>query len=329
MKTDLELAVAAEIADALASRLANLKTRQEKSKEAAAYLFFQHGIYPSAKTVHSYTQQGSLTDINKDLQSFWENLRSQTRVKLDVPSIPANILAEFSTALEKLWEMNAHQAKRALDDERLAVKMVVATEQRNSADSERLRLMAETKVLALEEALQAERIRREGAEKTQEVQLSDIASLKEALNDCRVSLEQQTQARAQAEARFSGDLADERLARQKEAEQFHSEINFAKMQIETARQAERELREQLKTERAQKDGELSSYRQRANSGADALAVLRLEFAELKGSYAGMVMRCTELQSLLKEPLKQRVRPAPLRPAARTVRNNAAVNRLRK
>ena len=115
--------------------------------------------------------------------------------------------------------------------------------------------------------------------------LSDIASLKEALNDCRVSLEQQTQARAQAEARFSGDLADERLARQKEAEQFHSEINFAKMQIETARQAERELREQLKTERAQKYGELSSYRQRANSGADA----------------GMVLRCTKLQGLLKEP----------------------------
>ena len=84
-----------------------------------------------------------------------------------------------------------------------------------------------------------------------------------------------------------------------------------------------------KTERTQKDGELSSCRQRANSGADALAVLRLEFAELKGSYAGMVMRCTELQSLLKEPLKQRVRPAPLRAAARTVRNNAAVNRLRK
>ena len=93
---------------------------------------------------------------------------------------------------------------------------------------------------------------------------------------------------------------------------FHSEINFAKMQIETARQAERELREQLKIERAQKDGELSSYRQRANSGADALAVLRLEFAELKGAHAGMAMRCAELQSLLKEPLKQRVRPAPLR-----------------
>ena len=74
-----------------------------------------------------------------------------------------------------------------------------------------------------------------------------------------------------------------------------------------------------KTERTQKDGELSSYRQRANSGADALAVLRLEFAELKGAHAGMVMRCTELQSLLKEPLKQRVRPAPLRVGSRRVK----------
>ena len=36
-----------------------------------------------------------------------------------------------------------------------------------------------------------------------------------------------------------------------------------------------------------------------DSGADALAVLRLEFAELKGASAGMVMRCTELQGRLK------------------------------
>ena len=56
-----------------------------------------------------------------------------------------------------------------------------------------------------------------------------------------------------------------------------------------------------------------------DSGADALAVLRLEFAELKGAHAGMVMRCAEFQSLLKEPLKQRVRPAPLRASSRRVK----------
>jgi chromosome segregation ATPase len=183
---------------------------------------------------------------------------------------------------------------------------------RNAADAESLKQDAVKKSIDTEQLYQAERLRREELDTLQQVQAEEIRSLKEVANDLRVSLAQQEQGRAEAQLRFSQDLAQERMARQKEADQFHSEINFAKMQIEAARQAEREVREQVKVERGQKEGELSSYRQRANSASDALAALRLDYAELKGQYAGMVMRCDQLQGRLKEQVRPRVRPAPVK-----------------
>ena len=295
MKTDLEKSLELEITSTLNARLAQLTSRKEKSKEAAAYLFFQHGIYPSAKTVHSYTQQGSLTDINRDLQEFWDNLRNQTRVKLDAPSIPPNILAMFSESLEKLWDSNVAQAKSVWSDERLEMEKKLEAAHLFAEEIETLNHKLENEKKELNAALSDEILRREEAEKLVEAQAAEIKALKESITDYKVNIENIEIARAQAEQRFSSDLQAERQARQRDADQFHSEINFAKMQIESARQAERDARERFTSELQAKDAELAIYKQRANNANEALTTIKLEYAQLSGKYAVAQGRCDELE----------------------------------
>ena len=54
------------------------------------------------------------------------------------------------------------------------------------------------------------------------------------------------------------------------------------MQIEAARSAERELRERLNAEKADKEVGFAAYRQRTAKAEEALGAARLALAETKG-----------------------------------------------
>ena len=142
-------------------------------------------------------------------------------------------------------------------------------------------------------------LRREEAEKLVDAQAAEIKALKESITDYKVNMENIEIARAQAEQRFSSDLQAERQARQRDADQFHGEINFAKMPIESVRQAERDARERFIAELLAKDAELAKYKQRANNANEALATTKLEYAQLSGKYAVAQGRCDELEHRIK------------------------------
>lgn len=59
--------------------------RQELSLHACKRLFFDLGIRPSAANVRDLTQTGSASDIPKDIDHFWERIRSASKVRLEGP----------------------------------------------------------------------------------------------------------------------------------------------------------------------------------------------------------------------------------------------------
>ena len=119
--------------------------------------------------------------------------------------------------------------------------------------------------------------------------------------------ESEAKARKDSEERFLRDLESERSTRLHEAESLNGEIRFAKMQIESARSVERELRDQFTSIKSGLEIELASYRQKSSKAEDALTTALLEMAELKGRYEGLALRNSELQERIKGMAKLGVR----------------------
>lgn len=274
--------------------------RRDKTRQAASLLFFEHGIYPSAKVVLSYTQQGSLTDINRDLHEFWQELRDKARVKLDAPYLPHDLVESFADSLAKIWDQATANASSTFDAQRMEAEIEVASARRRMNEAEvQARSMLE-RVQSSEAELRQERERRETAERRVEGQLSEITTLKSSQEKWQQKADGEANARQEAEQRFSRDLEAERASRAHDSERHDGEIKFAKLQIDSARTAERELRDQLKAANESKDVEVSTYRQRANNMGDALAAIKLELAEVRGLNRGLERQLASLQAEMRE-----------------------------
>ena len=277
--------------------------RKLKTRLAASFLFFEHGIYPSAGVVRDYIQQGSLTDISRDLREFWQEMRDRSRVQINVPCLPPDLVEGFGEGLAKVWELALSKAQAELESLRQESMMQVVDAQQQTQDALREQRRAEENAVALEVAMQEERVRREQAELRAEALSVELGALQSSLRRLQDQVETETAARAAAEERFSRDLAAERSARQHEAERFSGESRFAKIQIDQARTEARELREQLRAMTANKDVELSTYRQRLSKSEEAHGAARLELAEMTGK-----LRALELQMpIIQQPSRKDAR----------------------
>lgn len=299
------------VREAIAARLPADAPRREKSRLAASILFFEHSIYPSAKVVLECTQQGSLTDINRDVQEFWRELRERSRVKLDVPGMPEDLQIAFGESLGQIWQLAVDKANESLDEVRAVAAAQIRDARQQAIDSQAEAQAALARIEEVERELVRERSRREVAEKTTEVQAAEISSLTASIEQWRVRLADEAGARRDAEARFSRDLQAEREDRQREAERYKGEVNFAKQQIEAARESERRAREEVSVE-------LASYRQRLGRSEDARTAATELVAELRGAKTSLERRVEELQERLKEVARpeQRRATVPVKPLRR-------------
>lgn len=136
---------------------------------------------------------------------------------------------------------------------------------------------------------------------------ADVIGLQSSLAKWQEQAESEAKARKDTEEKFLRDLESERSTRLHEAESLNGEIRFAKMQIESARSVERELRDQFTSIKSGLEIDLASYRQKSSKAEDALSTARLEMAELKGRYEGLDLRNSELQERIKGMAKIGVR----------------------
>ena len=122
---------------------ANGARRQELSLHACKRLFFDLGIRPSMATVRELTQTGSASDIPKDIDSFWERIRSASRVRVGAGTIPKALEERAGELLGALFEDALAHARASLDEERRELHTLVAAAERDSQEGKIRREVSE------------------------------------------------------------------------------------------------------------------------------------------------------------------------------------------
>ena len=256
ISTELDTHIRTEISE-LAQRV---KNRETLSREAAAVLFFRHGIYPSIQLVHRYTQFGSLTDIAKDLEIFWQAIREKGRFRLDGVDLPDNVIARTGEMLTELWQLAQTQARQVLDNERqemqskmVAMQLTIEQFEQQCQASQARADHAEQQIKStqsqkesLERLLSTERIAKETA-------LLRIADLTQRIETMRSQNESAIQAIKVKHEKRMERLQSILTAKEQE---FHEEINkttarlesvqkHVMLQVEQAREAHKHAEAQL------------------------------------------------------------------------------------
>ncbi len=134
------------IRDELESLRAGGARRQELSLHACKRLFFDLGIRPSAANVRDLTQTGSASDIPKDIDHFWERIRSASKIRLEGAAIPKAVEEKAGALLGALYEEALKVARDSLDVDREQVRTDVAQAEQALRDA---RIRQETLELAL------------------------------------------------------------------------------------------------------------------------------------------------------------------------------------
>ncbi|WP_027820382.1 DNA-binding protein [Paraburkholderia bannensis] len=145
---------------ALREELENLRKdgtrRQELSLHACKRLFFDFGIRPSMATVRDLTQTGSASDIPKDIELFWQRIRTASKVRVGGGAIPPALEERAGELLGALFEEARVLAKQTLETEREAIDA-------SREDAEQALRDAEARRLAADEMLQRSETRTEAA----------------------------------------------------------------------------------------------------------------------------------------------------------------------
>jgi hypothetical protein len=109
------------ILDELESLRKDGARRQALSLHACKRLFFDFGIRPSMATVRDLTQTGSASDIPKDIELFWQRIRTASKVRIGGGAIPAVLEERAGELLGALFQEAQTAAREALDAERAEI----------------------------------------------------------------------------------------------------------------------------------------------------------------------------------------------------------------
>ncbi|SOE99258.1 replication region DNA-binding N-term [Burkholderia sp. OK233] len=144
------------IRDELESLRASGARRQELSLHACKRLFFDLGIRPSMAAVRDLTQTGSASDIPKDIDHFWERIRTVSRVKVGAGAIPKALEDRAGELLGALFEEAVVHARSTLDSEREEIRAQITVADQRAREAEIRRDVSE-------EAIKRSELRAEAA----------------------------------------------------------------------------------------------------------------------------------------------------------------------
>jgi hypothetical protein len=141
--------------------------RHDLSLHACKRLFFDAGVRPSVTVVREFTQTGSASDIPRDIEAFWENLRLTMRVRIDAGVIPESLQSRAGEMLAALFAEAHEHAREALE----------ATRERYDADARATQAQARDAEIRRETAELAQ----QRAEARVEASLARVAALEAEL----------------------------------------------------------------------------------------------------------------------------------------------------
>jgi hypothetical protein len=120
----------------LESMRENGARRQELSLHACKRLFFDLGIRPSMATVRDLTQTGSASDIPKDIDHFWERIRSVSKVRVGAGAIPKALEDRAGELLGTLFQEAMSHARSTLDEDRESMRHEIAAAEQKIRETE-------------------------------------------------------------------------------------------------------------------------------------------------------------------------------------------------
>ncbi|CAD6549400.1 DNA-binding protein [Paraburkholderia metrosideri] len=124
------------IRDELETMRAQGVRRQDLSLHACKRLFFDLGVRPSMAAVRDLTQTGSASDIPKDIDNFWERIRTVSRVKVGAGAIPKALEERAGELLGALFEEAVGHARATLDGEREEIRAQLSVADQRARDAE-------------------------------------------------------------------------------------------------------------------------------------------------------------------------------------------------
>ncbi|MBB6318432.1 hypothetical protein FHX56_001755 [Paraburkholderia tropica] len=130
--------------------------RQDLSLHACKRLFFDLGIRPSMANVRDLTQTGSASDIPKDIELFWQRIRTASKVRVGGGAIPPALEERAGELLGALFEEARTLARQTLQAERDEIEV-------GRQDADQALRDAEARRLAADELLQRSETRTEAA----------------------------------------------------------------------------------------------------------------------------------------------------------------------
>jgi hypothetical protein len=262
-------------------RLDALPSRQDKSRAAAAWLFFEAGEHPSVQRVRELTGLGSTSDIARDLRQFWQDIRSRVKSRIDAPDLPDAVVEKVSGFISDVWSLSLEKAAETFEQERRSIQSDLA-----KARTDILQSQADAQAHRdLSDHLQA---RLDAIQSQQEADAQRMGSLQaelQAEKDAAQQLrEQHAQELAQRDAAMQSLRADMDKMLESQRQQIEAaagEVRFAKLQIENARAEGRHWKSEFERERSESTVRLSILEQRlaAEREAAGAAALRAQEAE--------------------------------------------------
>lgn len=269
-------------------------------KEVAALLFFRYGVTPTANKLYQLVRKGSMSAPAQALQTFWEDLRDKSRVRLDVADMPEELQALTGDLLGRIWqEAMGHSKQQMLHyqtqaDERVAQAQAQTLEAQQALEAEQGALKnAQAHIAKLKEEIQA-------AGQVQAALKQDLLHAKQRQNELETEKQLvQQELRRQGE-QFTQDL--ERLQKVIELTEERAQANErrALLEIDKERSIQTRLRQQIEEAEQANKTQRQAHEQELNKQQDQMQKLRQELGQEQGERRAMQAAMDISHSLAKE-----------------------------
>jgi hypothetical protein len=258
------------------------KTR-ELYREVCTLMFFRFGITPTANRLYQLVKRGSMSTPTQVLGEFWVDLREKSRVRIEHPDLPTELLAAAGELVATLWAKSTTAAQAALEALRIDAEADKA-----SARNEVASLQAE--LVRTETALE----QRTGTLLTAQVRIQELEQAQAAGEAMRQALETEVarqqhevgardRALAQARADFSKELEKLRASTALAEERLHATEKRALLEIERERTASMRVQKELDAATRRTEQGETRHRSELHALQAQLADARHQAGVLEGS----------------------------------------------
>lgn len=268
-----EQALQAEI-DVLKSRVADTT---ELYVQACYLLFFQHATTPSVTKLYQLIKKGSMTTVSEAVREFWSQLRDKSRIMVDHGGLPDDVRVFAGEMLGELWRRALGAAEDIAGKLKEEAEAALAHSQREVAEADRARLVAEDELREVRAQLTQQQEVRAGLIQKLATATGNAEALNRELQAQRDQVQAAQQALTAARTDFARELDKAREDVRSAESRFADMEKRAMVEIDRHRTEGKGLRKQL--EEAQQ--KLTDATQRHES---SLGDVREKLARVQGAY---------------------------------------------